>query len=177
LGIRGGTIYAGGRFSVIGGQARWRIAALDAGTGQATAWDPGADADIDAIAPTADAIYVGGGFANIGGQPRPGVAALDPTSGAATDWAPALTGAYPAARAVSVAGSTVYLGGYFDAIDGFPRHNLRAVDASTGQVTAWDPGADQPVFTLATQDSILFAGGEFRSVAGKIRHNLAAIDR
>ncbi len=39
----GSTVYAGGNFTSIGGQARNRIAALDAATGAATAWDPNAD--------------------------------------------------------------------------------------------------------------------------------------
>src|SRR5204862_5452318 len=36
------VIYAGGYFGTIGGQARSRIAALDASSGAATSWNPGA---------------------------------------------------------------------------------------------------------------------------------------
>ena len=40
LAVSGGTVYAGGWFTSIGGQARSYIAALDAVTGQATSWNP-----------------------------------------------------------------------------------------------------------------------------------------
>ena len=40
--MSGSTVYAGGGFTSIGGQARNSIAALDATTGAATAWDPNA---------------------------------------------------------------------------------------------------------------------------------------
>ena len=38
--VSGGLVYAGGRFTSIGGQNRAGLAALDATTGLATAWDP-----------------------------------------------------------------------------------------------------------------------------------------
>ena len=40
--MSGGIVYAGGPFFMIGGQARGSIAALDATTGLATSWNPGA---------------------------------------------------------------------------------------------------------------------------------------
>src|SRR5439155_11662631 len=42
LAVSGTTVYAGGAFAIIGGQARNYLAALDATTGLATAWDPNA---------------------------------------------------------------------------------------------------------------------------------------
>ena len=41
--VNGSTVYAGGTFTSIGGQSRNRIAALDATTGLATAWNPAAN--------------------------------------------------------------------------------------------------------------------------------------
>lgn len=40
LAVSGSTVYVGGQFTVIGGQLRNNIAALDISTGSATAWDP-----------------------------------------------------------------------------------------------------------------------------------------
>jgi beta-propeller uncharacterized protein DUF5122 len=43
LAVDGSTVYAGGEFTVAGGQARNRIAALDAATGEATSLRPGSE--------------------------------------------------------------------------------------------------------------------------------------
>ncbi len=58
----------------MGGIARNRIAAIDAGTGVPTAWNPNANSDVLALAVSGSTIYVAGGFTTIGGQTS-GVAA------------------------------------------------------------------------------------------------------
>jgi hypothetical protein len=78
LSVSGSTVYAGGRFTNIGGQARSHIAALDISTAAATPWNPGADSDVLAVA-AAGAVYIGGGFDTVNSQPRAGIAALEPT--------------------------------------------------------------------------------------------------
>jgi ubiquitin-protein ligase len=78
-----GTVYAGGMIFMIGAnaQARNNIAALDPGTGNATAWNPDASDVVNAIAVGADGtVYAGGQFQTIGAIPqtRRSIAALDP---------------------------------------------------------------------------------------------------
>ncbi len=46
--VSGSTVYAGGNFTSIGGHARHYIAALNARTGSATAWNPNADSPVKA---------------------------------------------------------------------------------------------------------------------------------
>ena len=70
LAVSGSTVYAGGDFTSIGGQTRNRIAALDAATGLATAWDPDADNRVLALAVSGSTVYAGGQFTRIGGKPR-----------------------------------------------------------------------------------------------------------
>jgi len=88
LAVSGSTVYVGGEFGSIGGQPRNKIAALDAVTGQATAWDPNANATVEALAVSGSTVYAAGWFTGIGGQPRNNLAALDAVTGAATAWNP-----------------------------------------------------------------------------------------
>ena len=73
-----GKILAAGGFSSIGGQTRGRIARLDAATGLADSFNPGASGDVLAIATQADGkILAGGSFTSIGGQTRNAFARLN----------------------------------------------------------------------------------------------------
>jgi hypothetical protein len=65
----GSTVYAGGWFIRAGGQDRALVAALDARTGAATAWDPqlfSGGAEVDAVAVSGSTLYIGGSFATAG---------------------------------------------------------------------------------------------------------------
>ncbi len=72
----GNLVYAGGYFTGIGGAERNRIAALDAATGLAAAWNPNASLAVYALALGSGRIYAGGAFSSIGGQPQAGLAAI-----------------------------------------------------------------------------------------------------
>lgn len=65
-----------------------------------------------------------------------------------------------------------YLGGDFTAIvdhggNVTPRQHLAAINLSTGHVTGWNPGADGPVWAMATDGTSIFAGGDFKTAAGE----------
>ena len=68
LAVKGSTVYAGGDFTSIGGQARRRIAALDATTGLATSWNPGANNEVKVLAVSDSIVHAGGVFTSIGGR-------------------------------------------------------------------------------------------------------------
>lgn len=75
------TVYAGGNFSVIGGQARYFLARLsDATTGAADAfWNPFPDGRIFALAfDGVGSVHAGGEFRNVGGTARVSLVALPP---------------------------------------------------------------------------------------------------
>src|SRR5690606_29418448 len=100
IALHGGTLYVGGAFTTINGVTRRRIAALTAGSGVVTDWNPNSvstgtgpvnEIEIDSSTSPAT-IYAGGSFSRIGGQVRSNVGALDAATGAATSWNPGVDG-------------------------------------------------------------------------------------
>jgi hypothetical protein len=130
----------GGAFTSIGGQARRHLAALDAETGLATAWNPpleGASEDlflINSLLVSGKNLLLAWTTATNGGGLSGHCAAFDARTGERKAW-PSDQGAYFTA----VAGNTVYLSQGFDRIAGQPRKGLAALDLDTGRLTDWDP--------------------------------------
>jgi hypothetical protein len=181
LAISGTTVYAGGFFNSIGGQTRNNIAALDATTGNATAWNPNASLNssvsspsVAVLAVSGTTIYACGSFTSIGGQTRNNIAALDATTGNATAWNPPNANNW--VQALAVSGTSICAGGGFTSIGGQTRNNIAALDATTGNATAWNPNANDRVFALAVSGTTIYAGGQFGSIGGQTRNSIAALD-
>lgn len=173
--VAGSTIYVGGSFTTIGGQARNRLAAIDATTGNATSWNPAPNTGtVFTLALAGSTLYVGGGFTSIAGQTRNRAAAFDITTGNLLSWDPNVGGAN--VRAILPQGSTVYLSGGFTLVGGATRLRLAAVDATAGALGTWNPGASAAVLTLDSDGANLVIGGNQQSVGGAVRNHIAAID-
>jgi len=173
----GNTVYVGGSFSTIGGADRASLAALDAASGRATAWDPGADGPVDALVLSGGTLYAGGAFTHAGGQERLRAAAIDTASGAATSWAPDMNPVDATVSALAAQGGRVFAGGTFTSAGGVKRDHVAAIDVRTGLPTAWDPGADNDVDALALAGGTVYLGGDFLAVGGVPREHVAAVDR
>ena len=184
IAVSGSTVYVGGRFDQVGGQARASIAALDAtlNTNNATAWNPSAFGDVYAIVLSGTTVYIAGSFPGAGGQPRSGVAALDATvnTNNATSWDPSPWNPHnddESVHALASDGSAVWAGGNFSTIGGTVyRYNIAALDKASGEVTAWDPFADGPVTAIEVAMGRVYVGGVFTSIGGQLRNRLAALD-
>jgi hypothetical protein len=141
------------------------------------------------LARLGDTIYVGGRFSRAvspdGATKRKAesLAAFDMTSGAhISRFAPdvTITGSLAQAEvralALSPDGSTLYLGGRFDTVNGQPRENLAAVDAGTGTlIGSFDVPVNGSVNTILVGSDRIYLGGHFRRVGSKPRDFLAAL--
>ena len=89
IAVKDDTLYVGGLFFTMGGQPRRDLAAIDASTGLATAWNPVlgpgvglVSSDVQALQLQGNTLYVGGFFGSVNGTTRNYLAALDATTGA-----------------------------------------------------------------------------------------------
>lgn len=180
LALAAGVLYVGGQFTSIGGQPRTNLAALDAGSGLANAFDPfaGGYGVPNAILPLGATVLLGGAFASAGGSPRGNLAEVSAATGAATSWNP---GANGEVKCLRMEGGRLLVGGSFTTAGGAPRANLAEIDLSSGAADAWDPGAHGLVLAIggrpAPGDSSRIAiGGGRMSLGALRRRGLAAID-
>ena len=165
------NLYAGGGFTLVGGQPRNRLARLSLSSGLADAWDPAPDATVRSLALAGDVLYVGGDFTTVDGQARSRIAALDTTAsapgGIVTSWSPAFDGPVWG-LALSGDGRILYVGGDFGTANGAtPRSRLAALDTASAALTPWDPGADLVVRAVASDGPAehLYVGGDFTDIA------------
>lgn len=87
-------------------------------------------------------------------------------------------------RDVELAGNTLYISGQFSAVNGLPRVNVAALDATTGAVLPFDAGFVLPVvgavtdsvWRLAADGGTVYLLGQFQMVQGQARYAVAAVD-
>jgi len=191
----GQTLYAGGDFSVIGGQLRRRLAALDVGTDSNNArdWDPGVDAAVNTLALTGTALYAGGDFNQVtdrstlylggdfsyvgpatGGGIGINADPLNPASDQPLFAFPAVSGAVYAVLPDGVGGW--YIGGLFSRVGNLSRSNLAHINSDLTVDASWQPIADGAVFALALAGGRVYVGGDFTTIDGQSRRYLAALN-
>ena len=175
-----GSVFLGGAFTTIGGQARNRVAkvaASGAGAPDAT-FDPNANGQVNAIAiDSAGSIFVGGAFTTIGGLGRNRLAKLSLSTGAADPvWNPAADNGVNA-LALDGAGA-LYAGGSFVSIGGQSRNRIAKLSASgTGAVdAAWNANANGTVKALVIgPNRMLYVAGLFSTIGGRGRTGVALL--
>jgi hypothetical protein len=178
--LSGSTLYVGGQFTGLIGQGvnRSYLAALDAGSGNVTSWDPPSPSEfVDALALSGTSLYVGGDFTTVGASSRNHAAAFDTGSGALLSWNP---GPDSTVKALAASGSTVYLGGYFANVDSTPRAAVAAVDTSSGALQSWNPALTQTlappdIDAIALDGGEVYLGGEFDAVQGAPHVHVAQV--
>ncbi len=173
-----GTTYAVGQFDYVGA-ATGGVASLDASTGNVNRNFPRVDGYVYVAIPDGTGgLFIGGTFGFVDGMPRGGLARLLADGSVDPDWTPSVSTSNVASMAR--VGDTLYIGGTFSTITddtgSYSRQNIAALNASTGAVQSWNPGANGDVVTMATDDSAIYIGGLFTTFAGQSLTRLAAVD-
>jgi hypothetical protein len=179
LAFAGSTVFAGGKFTEVGGQPHLRLAALDAASGLARAnWSTNViNSNVQALAISGGRVFAGGAFTSVNGQTRRRLAAFDLATGQLIDtWAPAAEPGEVQVQALAADANALYVGGSFTQLGLDSRPHLGAVSPNTGQVLPWNPIADQSVRALAVAEGVVYAGGEFTTMGGLPRAGAAAIE-
>ena len=129
----GTSLYAGGFFDNIAGQAEQGVAKLSTSTGADDGtFDANANDVVRTLALSGSGLYVGGDFAgvdSIGGEDRNRIARLSAANWNATAWSP---NANANVNSVEPAGSLVYAGGDFTNIGTLNRTGLAVLSATSG---------------------------------------------
>lgn len=124
------------------------------------------------------AVYISGAFTNVGGVPRQRLAAVDAATGSVLPWQPAVT---TNVFALAAFDTNIYLGGEFTSVSNstggaVARNRIAAVSAVSGNVTAWNPNANNTVASLVLGGTNLYVGGNFTALAALPRQRLAELD-
>jgi hypothetical protein len=170
-----GSLYVGGYFTQLGGQARSYLAKLDQAA-SATAWDASADAGVSALGlDELGNLYVGGYFQQLNGSNHLGIARLDGAANAGgLSLSAGMTGTVSAIARQS--DGKIVVGGYFSMAGTEARSNLLRLNPD-GTLDSWDPNSDGPVSALAVEgvDNI-YASGYFTKIGGQPRSYLAQLN-
>jgi len=122
----GSTVYVGGNFTKLAGQARSRAGAVSAATGGLLPWAPALNGSVTsvAVAPDDSRVLVGGYFTTVNGVTQQSIASTDPATGASEPWAativPNHSGCVSDVKDIIISGGTAYIanegtgGGCFD---------------------------------------------------------------
>jgi hypothetical protein len=109
--------------------------------------------------------------------PAPAVAAPKPVATWQTNGA---------VRAIRIADGVIYLGGDFTSLrppgaaagtQAVARGHVAALNARTGRLLSWNPGANGRVNAIAVLGKRVYLGGVFTRVGGRPRRNVAAVGR
>jgi sugar lactone lactonase YvrE len=185
----GGSLLVAGDFSDYGVTARSGLAAYDLATGALRSdFNPAPDGQVNIVKASANAqaVFVGGEFLTIAGEAHSRIAKLDIGTGNNVPGFGASANSYVKDMAVRTDGSTLYVGGNFDAFNGVTAQRLVAIDPTTGATLAgFDVPLTEPTndmsegglraMALSPDETRLMVIGNFRKAAGADRPLIAQV--
>ena len=171
LAVSGSTVYAGGIVHARSTAARpgTTLAAVDATTGAATAWNPNVDrTGLGARGLRVDRLRRRDLRHVNGSTPRSGCGRFRPTTGVATAWNPNLERARPPRRSRSTAARSTSAATSRRSTAARARNGVACVDAGDGCRHELEPERRPAtnVYAIAVDRSNVIAGGRFDNVDG-----------
>ncbi|MFJ2543459.1 PKD domain-containing protein [Microbacterium sp. NPDC087589] len=163
----GQTVYFGGDFTAVDGQARAHVAAFDVATGAMLNWAPRTDGQVRGFAFSGDTVYVGGNFRSSGGLARSELAAWNTTTKAITAWDPSAAGdGFVWDMLASPDASRIIVGGSFTTVNGASAYGMASIDAATGTAAPWaatdrirTAGLNGAISSLSTDGTQVYGTG------------------
>ncbi len=196
------TLYVGGNYATIVGQARNGLAAISTADGSLISGFnptitqvPFGGGTLGAIlslrlSPDEATLYFGGELTAVGGQARPGLAAVQTSDGSlVASFNPTLTtlSGSPTISSLSLTadGTRLYIGGAFVTVSGQSVKGLAAVSTSNGAlISSFAPSLSDNLATapqalalaLSSDETTLYVGGYFYIIGGHVHHYLGAVN-
>ncbi len=194
LAISSSTLYVGGNFTLIGGQPRDKLAALNLNNrGIPLSFNSNPDdndiLEIRKILITGSIMYVAGSFSKILGAPRSNIAALDVNGNLQVWQTPEIkfvqsyqgspTAEFvPSIRAIAVDSKSypqkIFVGGIFNQIGTTTVNYLAVFDLRTGNLLSSDFNLNGPVYDIEINSSVVYVGGQFSTFRNYSIRNLVA---
>lgn len=162
----GARIYVVGNFTRVSGKTRYRVAALDAVTGEVIdSFAPVLNYRVRTVAVTGDSVYLGGGFTTANGQVRNRLAAYNATTGTLLDWAPSADQEVMALT-IPTEHPELVVGGRFVTLGGEPARGMGALDLDSGTPVPWaanetviNYGVDGAIYSLSNDGANVYGTG------------------
>jgi hypothetical protein len=156
----GSSLYIGGKFTRVGGQARGGLASVNTRTGAVGTFNhslTGGTAAAHAMVVSGGRLYLGGQFSYIDGRKARHLTAFKLTTGA-RDTA-FLGDADAQVKALAVQGSRLYVGGGFKRLNNVNIARFAAVRLSDGRVeSGFRPNPPYPVWGISVASGRVYAG-------------------
>ena len=166
------------------GVRRWRVAALDAATGNLiSSFAPKMAAGVRGIAVHGNTVWMGGTFNAVGSVSRPRLAAVNAADGALLPWNPIAGNGKVNAVTVSPDGTKVVVGGAFTTLNGSdrPGYGLGMVNAVTGASlplqandVVRDGGRDSAILSLSSDGTNFYGTGYIYGTGGNLEGAFSA---
>ena len=188
IAVASSALYVGGSFNQYRGATANYVAKLDTSGNLDGTFNPanapnGFNQSVTAILPANNLLYFGGGFDSYGGTLVNNLVKLDPmgnidpgflsatnsTTNSTTNSQSGTVGTNAAVSALSLTGSSLFVGGNFTTYQGAPASFVAKVNSSTGVLdTTYNPstganGVNGPVYALASDTDNVYIGGAFTS--------------
>ncbi|MCG6195611.1 hypothetical protein LFX25_20420 [Leptospira sp. FAT2] len=184
----GNTLFIGGTFLQIGGQAKARLAAVDANTGSVSSFTPPTFSSsssstpfVEYLAQVGSKLFIAGDFTSVSSQSRLGFAVLDSNTGSLLPLNISLSG-NPGYTIYTIAkkDTALYLAGYFSTVGGQTRYSIVSIDSGSLSVLAWYPiggvGADYSISKMyQTSIDSVWVIGYFNQIGGFARNGIAKL--